>query len=65
MSESFINYTFFENDNEINVFFDKQTYNLIGWQTLDIYQNLSITYLSSIIKNQNISQNLFQLPEQN
>ena len=29
--------------------------NLIGWQTLDIYQNLSITYLNSIIKNQNIN----------
>ena len=27
---------------------------LIGWQTLDIYQNLNITYLNSIIKNQNI-----------
>ncbi len=65
IDNKFINFTFFENDNEINVFFDKQTYNLIGWQTLDIYQNLSITYLSSIIKNQNISQNLFQLPEQN
>ena len=65
IEEKFINYNFNENDNEINIFFDKKNFNLIGWQTLDIYQNLSITYLSSIIKNQNISQNLFQLPEQN
>ena len=40
-------------NNEINIFFDYDTYNLIGWQTIDIYQNLSITFLSSVIKNQN------------
>ena len=44
--------------------FDKNTYNLIGWQTLDIYQNLSITFLSSIVKNQKIDENLFNLPTQ-
>ena len=61
----FINFTFYENDNEINIFFDKNTFNLIGWQTLDIYQNLSITYLFSIIKNQKLDKNLFKLPKQN
>ena len=45
LNKKFINYNFSENDNEINIFFDKKTYNLIGWQTIDIYQNLSITYL--------------------
>ena len=61
----FINYTFVEENNEINVFFSKTNFNLIGWQTLDIYQNLSITYLSSILNNQNINQNIFVLPRQN
>ena len=61
----FINYKFLEDDNEINVFFDKRSFNLIGWQTLDIYQNLSITYLNSIIKNQKLNKKLFILPEQN
>ena len=61
----FINYNFFENENEINLFFDRKTFNLIGWQTVDIYQNLSITYLSSIIKNQKLNKNLFNLPERN
>ena len=65
IDEKFINYNFFENENEINLFFDKKTYNLIGWQTLDIYQNLSITYLSSITKNQKLKKNLFKLPERN
>ena len=61
----FINFNFFENENEINIFFDKENYNLIGWQTLDIYQNLSITYISNIIKNSEINENLFILPKQN
>ena len=54
-----------ENDNEINVFFDNKTFNLIGWQTKDIYQNLNVTYLSSILKNQQVDKNLFKLPKQN
>ena len=65
VDEKFINYSFNKDDNEINIFFDKTTYNLIGWQTLDIYQNLNITFLSSIVKNQKIKKNLFILPSQN
>tara|TARA_B100000795_G_scaffold266394_1_gene249515 strand:- start:900 stop:1451 length:552 start_codon:yes stop_codon:yes gene_type:complete len=57
-----INFTIFKNENEINVFFDKNNFNLIGWQTIDIYQNLNITYLSSITKNQVLKKNLFKLP---
>ena len=62
ITEEFINFDFKENNNEISVYFDKKTYNLIGWQTLDIYQNLSITLISSIVKNQKIDKNLFNLP---
>ncbi len=65
IDNKFINYKFSENDYEINVFFDYDTYNLIGWQTVDIYQNLSITYLSSVIKNQKLKNNLFNLPKRN
>ncbi len=64
VDNKFINFYFTENDNEINIFFNKNNFNLIGWQTLDIYQNLSITYLSKQIKNQNIKDNLFDLPKQ-
>ena len=46
IDNKFINFNFLENENEINLFFDKKSFNLIGWQTIDIYQNLSITYLS-------------------
>ena len=65
IDDKFINFNFVENNNEINIFFDKSNYNLVGWQTLDIYQNLSITFISSIIKNQNLDKSLFVLPKQN
>ena len=64
INKELINFNFNENDNEISIYFDKQTYNPIGWQTLDIYQNLSITLLSSIIKNKKMDENLFNLPSQ-
>ena len=51
--------------NLLDIFFDKTNFNLIGWQTIDIYQNLNITYLSSIITNQILKNNLFKLPETN
>ena len=38
IDEKYINFSFIENDNKINIFFDKNTFNLIGWQTIDIYQ---------------------------
>ena len=62
---SLINYTIKENDIEINVFFDKENYNLIGWQNTDVYQNFNITFLSSIRKNRIIPRNIFKLPIQN
>ena len=63
VQEKFINFKFIEN--EINVFFDINNFNLIGWQTLDIYQNLSMTYLSSTSINKNLKGNLFNLPDRN
>jgi|TARA_B100001059_G_scaffold54108_1_gene48605 outer membrane lipoprotein-sorting protein len=65
VDESFINYTIKENDIEINIFFDDRTFNLIGWQTKDIYQNLNITFLSSIKTNEIFSNDLFRIPAQN
>jgi outer membrane lipoprotein-sorting protein len=64
LNGSRISFEIEENNNEINVFFDNKTFNLIGWKTKDIYQNLNVTYLSSILKNQQINKNLFKLPTQ-
>ena len=62
INDQFINFTISKEGNEINIFFDKRNYNLIGWQTLDIYQNLSITYISSLKINQILNNNIFRLP---
>ena len=65
VDKNLINFTILDRDNEINIFFDKQTYDLIGWQNTDIYQNFNITFLSSIRKNRVLSKNLFKIPIQN
>ena len=65
IDNKYLNFKFFENNNEINIFFDKKDLNLIGWQTEDIYQNLSITFISSVKKNQEIDSKIFKLPENN
>ena len=65
IDNKYLNFKIFENNNEINIFFDKKDLNLIGWQTEDIYQNLSITFISSVEKNQEIDSKTFNLPENN
>jgi outer membrane lipoprotein-sorting protein len=65
IDDKFINYNFVKDEIEINLFFDNNNYDLVGWQTLDIYQNLSITYLSTIVKNKKIKENLFLIPQFN
>ena len=65
IDEKLVNFTILEKDNEINIFFDKETYELIGWQNTDIYQNFNITFLSSIRKNRVLSKNFFKIPIQN
>ncbi len=65
IDNNLVNFTIFEKDNEINIFFDNETFDLIGWQNIDIYQNFNITFLSSIRKNLILSKNLFKIPSQN
>jgi outer membrane lipoprotein-sorting protein len=65
IDDQFINFKIIKDDNEINIFFNSINYNLIGWQTLDIYQNLSITYISSLKINRLLEKNIFELPASN
>ena len=65
VNDTQINFTIYENDNKIDIFFDNKTFYLIGWQTKDVYQNINFTYLSSIQVNQQIEKDLFKLPSQN
>ena len=64
INNEIISLKFLENEQEINLFFDKKNYDLIGWQSLDIYQNLSITSIISLSKNIFIKENIFKLPKQ-
>ena len=65
IDNSYIKYTIIENENKIDVFFDSGSLDLKGWQTKDIYQNTTLTLISSISKNQYIEKKLFRLPVQN
>ena len=65
IDDKYFNFTLKNNDNKINIFFDSQTLNLIGWQTEDIYQNLVITFMFKIKVNQKIDKNVFKLPQMN
>ena len=64
LDDKFVSFSFFEKENKINLFFSKKNYDLVGWQSIDIYQNLSITFISSVAKNIEIDENLFKLPKQ-
>ena len=65
IDNKYLNFTFFENNNEINVFFDKISLALVGWQTEDIYQNLTVTFISSVKINEKIDNKIFILPKNN
>jgi outer membrane lipoprotein-sorting protein len=65
IDDKYINFEIIENNNKINIFFNKKNLNLIGWQTEDVYQNLSVTFISSVKINQKIDEKKFILPENN
>ena len=65
INNSLVKFTIKENNQSIEIFFDIDNYNLIGWQTKDIYQNLTITYIYDLKVNQKIEDEVFKLPKNN
>ncbi len=65
IDDKYYNFSIINNNNKINIFFNNKTYDLMGWQTEDIYQNLVITYIYNIEKNKKIDDKLFKLPKLN
>jgi outer membrane lipoprotein-sorting protein len=65
INDKYYNFSLEENNNKINIFFDKRTLNLVGWQTEDIYQNLVIIFMSKVKFNQNYNDDIFRLPKMN
>ena len=49
------------NDNLLNIFFDKQNYEIKGWTTIDVYQNRVETKLFNIEANIMIDENIFRV----
>ena len=62
IDNKYLKFKIIENHNEINLFFNIENLNLIGWQTEDIYQNLTIMFLSSVEINKDINDSIFILP---
>ena len=54
-----------EENNKINIFFNKENFKLVGWQVEDIYQNLAVTYIFNSEINKNIDEKIFKLPANN
>jgi len=65
INNSLVKFTINENNQSIEIFFDINNYNLIGWQTKDIYQNIAVTLLYSVKSNQIIDEKIFKAPLQN
>ena len=62
INNSLVKFTIKENNQSIEIFFDIDNYNLIGWQTKDIYQNTAVTLLYSVKSNQIVEQKIFKTP---
>ena len=63
LNEKYYLFSMESNGNLINIFFDKNSYDLIGWQTEDIYQNLVVTYIFNLKKNSKVDNKIFKLPK--
>ena len=64
IENNLITYKIIDNDHEISIFFNKKTYDLVGWQNIDLYQNFNITFISVIKKNRVPPKDLFKIPIQ-
>ena len=61
-------YLYFSIDQDgqiINLFFNKKNFDLIGWQTEDIFQNLTVTRIYNLKKNNILDKKIFILPNTN
>ena len=65
IDDKFYRFKFNESENSVNIFFDKKTLNIIGWQNIDVYQNLVITYLFDLKINLPLKKDQFKLPSIN
>ena len=69
--EILLNDSFFEinysekNKGEITFFFDRNTYDLLGWRLIGIDNNITILEIKNFLKNIKINKSFFTIPEEN
>ena len=63
VNEKFYMFSISEKNKILNLFFEKDSLNLIGWQTEDVYQNLTVTYIFDLKINNDIDKKIFKLPK--
>ncbi len=63
--DKMIEFSITNESNLVSIFFDSKTYNLLGWKTIDIYQNEVVFQINSLEKNISINENQFKLPPLN
>ncbi len=59
-----IKYEIIENNNKLSIFFDKESLNLKGWKTVDMYKNDVDFSISNLKINLPIEKKLFKIPTQ-
>ena len=60
INDKFYRLSINEKDKIFNLFFENINFEIVGWQTEDIYQNLSVTYIYDLKKNMKVNKNLFK-----
>ncbi len=65
MDEKYVFLQILENNKNMNIFFSKENFEIVGWQIEDVYQNLSVTYIFNTLINPIIDQKVFKLPTNN
>ena len=65
INNKFIEFKLLNKNNLIILFFNVQTFNLLGWKTIDIYQNEVEFLIKNLEKNLTINKDYFTLPKLN
>ncbi len=63
LNDKFLMFSISQEQQKINIFFSNESLDLVGWQTEDIYQNLSVTYIYDLKINKEINEKVFELPK--
>ncbi len=64
LNKRFIEYEIQEKKRKLSILFDKNSLDLMGWKTIDIYQNEVKFFITDLEINVPLSKNLFKIPSE-